>query len=132
MRATSIRIAPGATRDIEHILAWTQEHFGESGRRHYEILIAQAIRDIRDDPHRPGCVDRSEWFPGAVSYHLAFSRRRVNDPAQRVVRPRHFIVFRWADDGILEVGRVLHESMDPPRHLPDEIEEPGDPKSNDS
>ncbi|MGG4615968.1 type II toxin-antitoxin system RelE/ParE family toxin, partial [Pseudomonas aeruginosa] len=34
------------------------------------------------------------------------------------VRPRHFVLYRLATDQVLEVVRVLHDSMDLDQHLP--------------
>jgi len=42
-----------AEQDIEAILAWTNEYFGEQGRLRYEALLTHAIRDVAD-PHRAG------------------------------------------------------------------------------
>ncbi len=34
-------------------------------------------------------------------------------------RRRHFVVFRTGEGRIIEILRVLHESMDPIRHVPE-------------
>lgn len=54
-------LSPLAEADIEGILAWTHEHFGESARRRYEELLVQAILDVAADPERPGCAIRPEF-----------------------------------------------------------------------
>ncbi|HCE9344405.1 type II toxin-antitoxin system RelE/ParE family toxin, partial [Pseudomonas aeruginosa] len=36
----------------------------------------------------------------------------------KVVRPRHFVFYRVATDQVLEVVRVLHDSMDLDQYLP--------------
>lgn len=114
------RLSPLAEGDLEEILAWSHEHFGEQGRLRYEALIAQAILDVADDFRRPGCRSRPELAPGALTYHLLNSRDHVPRSQGRVRNPRHFLLVRLAADGRLEIGRVLHESMDLTRHLPDE------------
>jgi plasmid stabilization system protein ParE len=38
----------------------------------------------------------------------------------RVKLPRHFLLDRVRTDGTIEILRVLHDSMDRARHLPDE------------
>jgi toxin ParE1/3/4 len=118
-------VAPAAQDDIVSILAWTDEHFGEPARLRYEALIEQAIVDIADDPDRPGATDRPEINSRARTYHLAHSRRRVSPNLGRVKSPRHFLLFRLSEGGI-EISRVLHDSMDLARHLPDEFRPAGE------
>lgn len=113
-----IRIAPAAERDVEAILAWSHQEFGEQVRLRYEELLVQAILDLAEDPERAGSAARLELAPGARTYHLRSSRDHVGPPTGRVRTPRHFIVYRVGTDGCLEIGRVLHESMDLSRHLP--------------
>lgn len=112
-------ISPAAAHDIESILAWSEERFGERTRRRYEALIVRAIRDVAENPDRPGSQRRWEVAGQARTYHLLGSRDRVTPAIDRVRRPRHFRLYRVRDDGRIEVGRVLHESMDLRRHLPE-------------
>lgn len=112
------RLSPKAQKDIEAILTWTHEQFGGEIRLRYEELLVQAILDLADDPERPGTMERPELANGAFTYHLRHSRDRVNRSVGRVRKPRHFLLYRVAPDGCLEVGRVLHDSMDLARHLP--------------
>jgi toxin ParE1/3/4 len=109
-----------AERDIESILVWTQEQFGSAGRLRYEALLVQAILDVAEDPERVGSQNRPEIAPAARTYHLYFSGSRVDANAGRVRRPRHFLLYRICRDGAIEIGRVLHDSMDLAKHLPEE------------
>lgn len=118
------RLSPLAEQDLEAILTWTHEHFGEQGRIRYEALLVRAILDVVADPQRPGCQPRPELAPGAMTFHLLRSRDHVPNATGRVRQPRHFLLFRIAADGCLEIGRVLHDSMDLERHLPDEYRPP--------
>ncbi len=122
------RLSPQAERDIEEILAWTHEEFGEKARRRYEALLARAILDVAESHDRPGSHDRPEIAPEARTYHLRHSRDRVKKPTGRVQRPRHFLLYRFREDGTIEIGRVLHDGMDLKRHLPEDYQnpEPGD------
>ena len=113
-------ISPVAERDIQSILAWTQERFGLQGRLRYEALLVRAILDIADDPQRAGSQIRAEIAPVARTYHLWHSRDRVEPAGDRVGRPRHFLLYRVRDGGRIEIGRVLHERMDVVQHLPDD------------
>ncbi len=114
------RLSPIAEQDLEAVLAWSHGHFGEQGRFRYEALLIRAILDVAADPRRPGCQSRPELAAGALTYHLLNSRDHVPKAQGRVRKPRHFLLARLADDGCLEIGRVLHDSMDLTRHLPDE------------
>jgi toxin ParE1/3/4 len=107
-----------AQQDIEAILAWTHRELGESMRLRYEELLIQAMLDLADDPGRVGSTARPELMPGVFTYHLHYSRNRVSRSAGRIRKPRHFLLYRLAMDGHLEISRVLHDSMDLARHLP--------------
>jgi toxin ParE1/3/4 len=113
-------IAPAAVADIESILTWTEMEFGEKARWRYEALLTRAIIDIAVQPERAGSTGRPEIAPSARTYHLTYSRKRVAGRIGQVRQPRHFVLYRLRVDGIVEIGRVLHDSMDLNRHLPDE------------
>jgi len=112
-------ISPAAERDIESILAWTHEQFGEEGRLRYEAFVVRAILDLADNPDRSGSQRRPEIAVAARTYHLCHSRLRVSARVGRIRRPRHFLLYRRRHDGQVEIGRVLHERMDLARHLPE-------------
>lgn len=119
-----------AERDIASILAWTHEHFGEQARLRYEALLVQAIVDVAEDPQRLGSVARGEISRVSSTYHLWHSRNHVEEALGRVRCPRHFLIYRFTDKNQIEIGRVLHDSMDLPSHLPGEYpassNDPGD------
>ena len=111
-------ISPAAERDIEAILAWTHEQLGASARLRYEALLVRAILDVADNAERAGSQGRPEIVATARTYHLYHSRNRVEAAAGRVRHPRHLLLYRTCDDGRVEIGRVLHDSMDLSRHPP--------------
>ena len=111
--------APAADADLEAILAWSNDRFGANARLRYEALILQAIQDVAADPDRPGSRTRPELGRGVRTYHLAHSRHRVARSAGRVKEPRHFLLYRVRADGRVEIGRILHDSMDLDRHRPE-------------
>jgi toxin ParE1/3/4 len=113
-------IAPAAVEDIESILTWTDAQFGEQARLRYEALLVRAIIDLAEEPDRVGSSSRPEIAPFVRSYHLDHSRTRVTDKVGRVKQPRHFLLYRARTDGTIEIVRVLHDSMNLARHLPDE------------
>jgi toxin ParE1/3/4 len=87
--------------------------FGVAAAKRYDALIKQALRDIANDPQRPGTKQRPE-LPGVYLYHLVASRDRL--AGETVKTPRHFVVYRITDV-LVEVVRVLHDSRDLARHL---------------
>ena len=82
-------------------------------------LLAQALRDIGNDPERPGSIERPEiMVEGARTYHPEFSRGRLK--GQRVKMPRHVLLYRRRGERMIEVGRVLHDARDLQRYLPED------------
>ena len=66
----------------------------------------------------PGSKERPEiMVKGARTYHFEFSRKRVSGPG--VKEPRHFLLYRRRGN-LIEVARILHDSSDLARHLPDD------------
>jgi toxin ParE1/3/4 len=117
--STRPSLAPAARQDVREVLRWSEQEFGELVAARYRALIKQAVRDIGDDPLRPGSKARPEiMIKGARTYHLSFSRNRVAGPG--VKEPRHFLLYRRRDDGVIEVARILHDGRDLQRHLPED------------
>lgn len=69
-----------------------------------------------------GSVSRQDISYSVMTYHLWNSRNHVEGVVGRVRRPRHFLVFRMTNDGQIEIGRVLHDSMDVSSHIPDDFD----------
>jgi toxin ParE1/3/4 len=111
-----VRISAPASNDIGDIWTWTLERFGHAAALRYETLIDQAIADLAEDPARPTAKERPDLLPGLWVYHLASSRAHVPDD-QAVKSPRHFVMFRHAELGAIEILRILHDSRDLVRHL---------------
>jgi toxin ParE1/3/4 len=120
-----LRIASTAKDDIEDLLAWSEERFGVAARERYQDLLARALMDIAGDVARPGVRIRPELGLNVFSYHFFFSRegatRRSGHAKVKVLRPRHFLVGRIAEPGLVDILRVLHDSMEVSLHLPDEL-----------
>ena len=113
-RRRLIRLAAPARRDLAAIARWTVKEFGEDAWVRYETLIAQALEDLAAEPERPGSREVPEV--GVRVYHLASSRERVVGP--RVRQPRHVLVYRVREEGVVEIARVIHDARDLARHLP--------------
>jgi toxin ParE1/3/4 len=110
------RISPGADRDIEQILRETVRNFGTHQRRIYATLMEQTFGLLAGEPERPGSKARDDLGSGLRSFH-------VGHAAQRLTAASHVVFYEVADmsDGRpgVVIIRVLHERMDPDRHLPE-------------
>jgi toxin ParE1/3/4 len=116
-----LHITGPARRDIVAIVKRSLQEFGKAACLRYTALIRQALLDIAADPQRPGSSGRPEVMAdGARTYHISHSRARVS--GSRVKEPRHFLLYRCREDGLIEVARILHDSRDLERHLPEEYQ----------
>jgi toxin ParE1/3/4 len=105
---------------------WSFQEFGEAASLRYGALIGQALLDIEADPERPGSMERPAIpIQGARTYHISLSRTRVS--GSRVKDPRHFVLYRRREDGVIEVARLLHDGRDVGRHLPEDYPPGMDP-----
>lgn len=86
-------------------------------RLRYEALLEHAILDVAEEPERIESRARPEIGPSVRTYHLSHSRNRIGRSEVRIRRPRHFLLYRVSSDRV-EIGRILHESMDLARHVP--------------
>lgn len=115
-------LAPAAERDIRRILSQSLAQFGNAAMQRYRALIVQAILDVTENPHRVGSLQRPEIAAAARTYPIAIGRDRAPKAAGRVKQARQFLLYRVISDGKVEIGRVLHESMELSRHLPDDYQ----------
>jgi toxin ParE1/3/4 len=113
-------IAPKARSDIVSILAWTEENFGPQTLKRYGKLIATAIEEVADNPELAGSSKRPEIADHCRTYHLYFSRKSAGRAGDRIRNPRHFLLYRVTESNVVEIGRVLHDSMELQTHLPEE------------
>lgn len=108
------RLSKSAQQDIADALTWSYDHFGAEAEQRYAALIAAAIRHAAVTPDTIGFRWHPAYGDGVMTWHLALSvSRSATGP---VKNPRHVLVCRREDE-VLAIGRVLHESMDPLRHL---------------
>jgi toxin ParE1/3/4 len=118
--ADQFRLSALARWDIAALLEWSLEQFGEKSRLRYEALLKQAILDVAADPERIGSQLRPELAAAIRFYNLRYSRDRVKRSPGRVRSPRHLLVYQVVEGGIIEVVRVLRDSMDLEHHLPED------------
>lgn len=109
------RLARPAQADLANILATSAERWGIEGQRRYAILLATGMRTIAANPEGPLTQARQELLPGLRSFHLRHARGAA--PQAKVRTPVHMIYYRAVQPGLIEIVRVLHERMEPRRHL---------------
>jgi toxin ParE1/3/4 len=114
------RLSATAERDIARLIDHTQERFGEVARRRYRALLATGMRDIAENPDRLVSVGRPELGFGVRSYHLRHSRNRALAADGIVRQPRCILLYCASFPDIIGIGRILHESMEIERHLPNQ------------
>ncbi|HBP4588207.1 type II toxin-antitoxin system RelE/ParE family toxin [Pseudomonas aeruginosa] len=110
------RISHDAQADIVDILRFTHNRFGDAARRRYQALIGAELEAVATDPQQIGSISREELGTDLRSIHLVYCRSMPK--VGKVIHPRHFVFYRVATDQVLEVVRVLHDSMDLDQHLP--------------
>ncbi|HVJ84149.1 MAG TPA: type II toxin-antitoxin system RelE/ParE family toxin [Caulifigura sp.] len=110
-----LTFSPSADQDIDSILDWSIEHFGEAASSRYAILIYHCCELIRADP-----LGQSTHVSETTDFRLIHlkSGSRSAPPAARVKHPRHFILFRVVSESTIEISRVLHDRMNMGDHLP--------------
>jgi toxin ParE1/3/4 len=73
------------------------------------------MRRIADDPSGHLTVARADLLPNVRSFHIRHAR---SEAAQaRVANPVHVIFYRAIEPDVVEIVRVLHERMEPSRHI---------------
>ena len=112
---TRFRLARPAREDIDQILATSAARWGTKARRRYAALLASALRHVATNPDGPLTKDRAAIAPGIRSFHI---RHASADSAETKVRaPVHILYFRSVSPELVEIVRVLHERMEPGRHV---------------
>ena len=111
LRTFTVRLTRAAQRDVKAALDLSRREFGLAAFSRYRALIKQALRDIGQDPERPGSMERPEFgFQSLRTYHIANSRSRIAGPT--VKTPRHFLAYRMVNNRQVEVIRILHDARD--------------------
>ncbi len=98
-------------------MSWrpSEDRWGAQARRRYAAILAAAIRKVATEPQGPATRDRAELSRGIRSFHLRHARG--DDAETKVMRPVHVLYCRAVAPGLVEIVRVLHERMEPGRHV---------------
>ncbi|KHK97144.1 plasmid stabilization protein ParE [Microbacterium mangrovi] len=94
----SYRLTPAARRDLSSIWDFTAERWDEQQAETYVLEIGDAVQRAADRPTRGRAVD--DIRPGYRRYAIG----------------SHVIFFVEREHGV-DVIRILHQRMDPTRHL---------------
>ena len=105
--AWTVRLGRQAEQDYVEILQWTTKTFGEGQASAYAETMARAIEALEEGTDVLGAKARDDIQLGIRTLHVA----------RQGGAGRHFVGFRVAGSDI-DVLRLLHDSMDLPRHLP--------------
>ena len=109
------RLSDPAKADIAAILRTSEERHGREARIRYRACLTAAIRRIAADPQGPSTVERSELLAGVRSFHVRHSQEESREAP--VGDPVHVIFYRAGEPGLVEIIRVLHDRMEPSRHV---------------
>lgn len=110
------RLSRLAEADLARILDASGKRWGTEGRRRYAAALAAAMRKAAADPQGPATRERADLLPSIRSLHLRYARG--GDPVAKVRRPVHILYYRAVAPDLIEIVRVLHERMEPGRHMP--------------
>lgn len=112
----TLRRTHKADQDLKEIRDYTVERYGRDAARAYTKLLRQAFKDIQENPHRLGSKERSDVSDHVRSYHVSLSK----DRSQSTIKsPRHVVLYFLPKEDEVVISRVLHDSRDLARHLPD-------------
>ena len=92
------RLTPAAQQDLSSIWDFTREHWDENQAEIYVSELRVAIERIAADPQRGRACDdiREGYLRYSIGSHLVFSIVRTDS---------------------VDVIRILHQRMDPTRHI---------------
>ena len=104
-----------ARDDLKEIRRYTVKQFGKETAQAYSRLLTQALQDIKVDPECIGSQKRTDIGAGFRSYHISLSRERS---IPKIGKPRHIVLYFMIDETAIVISRILHESQDIIRHIP--------------
>lgn len=108
MSGWTAHLTDQAAQDIENILDWTYEQFGALQMDAYTGVINDALEALTEGPQLHDVRRRPELGDNVATLHVA----------RRGHKGRHLLAFRIHEqDDVIEVLRILHDSMDLARHL---------------
>ncbi|MBS4096215.1 MAG: type II toxin-antitoxin system RelE/ParE family toxin [Sulfuricella sp.] len=107
----TVRLTAAAEADFRNILRWTLAQFGDVQASVYAETLSTALKELAVGPSIAGVKERPEIATGIFTLHVARKGRKG----------RHLVMFRighYQGRKVIDVLRLLHDSMDLQRHLP--------------
>jgi len=107
----TVRLSAAAEADFRQILLWTLDNFGSAQARAYADTLSSALKALNAGPAIIGVKERPEIGANIRTLHVA----------RNGCKGRHFVMFRISSiqrADVIDVLRLLHDSMDLERHLP--------------
>jgi len=106
-RKWKVRLSEAAEQDFDNIFLWTVEHFSIRQAHTYRDVILDALQALEAGPDILDSRSHTELPKNIKTLHVAGFGKRG----------RHFIIFDASMAGRIRVIRILHDSMDIPRHI---------------
>jgi len=103
-----VRLGAQAELDFANILKWTVENFGARQALAYHETLVEAMSVLAQGPDVHDAKARDDIMHGLYTLHVA----------RRGRRGRHILLFRIVQGHTIEIGRILHDSMELDRHMP--------------
>ena len=100
-----------AEDQIDEILAWSEDNFGELTRERYAALLVAAMEDVADHSRQKAVVWKKVKSGTVGVYHVGDSRKRVPDPPGQIREARHSLIFRTGEDGVVDILGFIHDRM---------------------
>jgi toxin ParE1/3/4 len=100
------RLFAVAEADIDRILLRSAGQRGIQAAERYRQLMPTLLGATPDTPGSRAV----ERVAGVRAFPLQLGRHLV-EPEQRVGRPRHLVVYRVANDGVVEIIGLAHDRM---------------------
>ena len=95
------RLTPQAERDLEEIWFYTFENWSAEQADRYHNQIMAAIEGLADGSRQGRAIDD------------------IRTGYRKLAVASHFLFYRIADAGMIDIIRILHQRMDAASRLPD-------------
>lgn len=103
------RLVGRASDRIDDILLESARRWGIDAADRYHRLILAAMTAVGECPTLLGSRDVPR-VAGLRTYHLRSARRLV-EQEYRVSEPRHLVIYRMTQDGVVEILSLVHDRM---------------------
>lgn len=113
--APHYRLTASARADIAALLNESAFRHGRDARDRYAALILAALRRIAKAPQGRSTAARPDLRSGIRSFHTRHCRNESDEAP--VGNPVHVIFYRATEPDLIEIVRVLHDRMEPSRHM---------------